>query len=49
MMTGFLEDVNVRFVDASEWERLDPQGVSFLNVNTEDDLRRAEQMLASGT
>jgi len=48
-LTGFFDSVDVRFVEASEWQRIDPEGVSFLNVNTEEDLRRAEQLLASGT
>ncbi|HEU0073109.1 MAG TPA: molybdenum cofactor guanylyltransferase [Dehalococcoidia bacterium] len=44
-MTGFFEAVDVRFVEPSEWQRPDPEGVSFLNVNDEDDLRRAESLL----
>lgn len=45
-MTGFFESVDVRFVEPTEWQRPDPEGVSFLNVNDEDDLRRAEALLS---
>ncbi len=48
-MTSFLDAVKVRFIEPSEWQRLDKDGVSFLNVNTEEDMERAEQLLASGT
>ncbi len=44
-MTSFLEAVNVRFVEPSEWRRLDADGVSFLNVNSQDNLERAAQLL----
>jgi len=44
-MTGFFDSIDVRFVDPSEWQRYDPNGVSFLNLNNEDDLRRAEELL----
>jgi molybdopterin-guanine dinucleotide biosynthesis protein A len=45
-MTGFFESVDVRFVEPAEWQRPDPEGVSFLNVNDENDLRRAEALLS---
>lgn len=48
-MTSFLDDLAVRYVEPGEWQRLDKDGLSFLNVNTEEDLERAEQILASGT
>jgi molybdopterin-guanine dinucleotide biosynthesis protein A len=44
-MTGFLEAVDVRYVEPSEWQRPDADGVSFFNVNTEEDLQRAESLL----
>lgn len=44
-MTGFYDSVNVRFVEPSEWQAPDPDGVSFFNVNDEEDLRRAEALL----
>jgi len=37
-ITGFFEDVTVRFIDQEEIERFDPQGRSFTNINTPDDL-----------
>jgi molybdenum cofactor guanylyltransferase len=48
-MTGFLDAVDVRFVEPTEWQRPDRDGVSFLNLNSEDDVRRAEGILSSGT
>jgi molybdopterin-guanine dinucleotide biosynthesis protein A len=36
-------------VERATLEQLDPQGHSFFNVNTPDDLAHAEQMLAGGT
>jgi molybdopterin-guanine dinucleotide biosynthesis protein A len=38
-ITGFFADVVVRFVDQEEIEIFDPQGRSFTNVNTPDDLQ----------
>ena len=48
-MTSFLDALTVRYVEPAEWQRLDKDGLSFLNVNTEEELVRAEQILASGT
>jgi molybdenum cofactor guanylyltransferase len=45
-MTGFFDAVDVRYVEPAEWQRFDPEGLSFFNVNDEADLRRAEQLLA---
>ena len=45
-MTGFFDAVDVRFVEPSEWQAVDADGVSFLNVNNEEDLRRAEALLS---
>lgn len=45
-MISFFPSVRVRPVEAKEWESLDPGGRSFFNVNTPDDLRRAEAMWA---
>jgi len=36
--------VKVRYVEASEIDRFDPQHLSFFNVNTEADLEKARQM-----
>jgi molybdopterin-guanine dinucleotide biosynthesis protein A len=38
-ITGFYADVRVRFVDQEEIERFDPQGRSFTNINTPNDLQ----------
>ena len=45
-ITGFFEDVRVRYVDQGLLTRLDPQGLSFFNINTPDDLQRATELLA---
>ena len=37
--------VKVRYVDADEITRFDRQMLSFFNVNTEEDIRRAQEML----
>jgi molybdopterin-guanine dinucleotide biosynthesis protein A len=39
--------VRVRYVSEEEVKRLDPQGRSFWNVNSEDDLRRLRALLES--
>ena len=44
-ITGFLGAVRVRYLRPEEWRPLDPEGLSFFNVNAEDDLRRAEELL----
>jgi molybdopterin-guanine dinucleotide biosynthesis protein A len=44
-MTGFLDAVNVRYVTRDEWQRYDREGLSFLNLNRDEDLRRAEALL----
>jgi molybdopterin-guanine dinucleotide biosynthesis protein A len=41
---GFYNDVRVRYVDEPEYEQFDPQGWSFYNVNTPDELREAREM-----
>jgi molybdopterin-guanine dinucleotide biosynthesis protein A len=43
---GLLEDVDALLVTEEEWQRHDPAGRSFLNVNREGDLREAEALLA---
>jgi molybdopterin-guanine dinucleotide biosynthesis protein A len=40
--------VKVRYVDAAEIDRFDPQHLSFFNVNTADDLEKARKMLLRG-
>jgi molybdopterin-guanine dinucleotide biosynthesis protein A len=38
---GFHADVRVRYVDEAEWKPFDPQGRSFRNINTPDELQQA--------
>jgi len=40
--------VKVRYVEASEIDRFDPQHLSFFNVNTEADLEKARRMALRG-
>lgn len=42
----FLDKVRVRYVEEAEMETLDPSHLSFFNVNTPDDLRRARDIAA---
>ena len=46
-ITGFFEDVRVQYVEAVTLAELDPDGLSFFNVNTPEDLERARSVLAS--
>ena len=41
---GFLEQVRVRYVEEAEIDKLDPKHLSFFNINTLADLRRARAM-----
>ncbi len=40
-ISGFFEDVRVRYVDEGEIRERDPRLLSFFNINTESDLRTA--------
>jgi molybdopterin-guanine dinucleotide biosynthesis protein A len=40
-ITGFFEDVRVRYIDEATLRQLDPEGLSFFNINTPEDLQRA--------
>lgn len=42
---GFLEQVKVRYVEESETREIDPERLSFFNINTADDLIRARKIL----
>jgi len=42
---GFLDQVNVRYVEERETSEFDPQRLSFFNINTPADLEKAEAML----
>ena len=39
------ERISARIVEPPEWQRLDPQGLSFFNINTPTDFERAKQIL----
>ena len=45
-VSSFFSDLNVRYLDPAEMAPWDPQGRSFFNINTPDDLERARQWLA---
>ena len=47
-LISFLPQVKVLPVEESELTRLDPQGLSFFNINTPEDLAQAEILLAEG-
>ena len=41
---GFYDQVRVRYLDPPEWSQLDPQGLSFHNINTPAELLKAQQV-----
>jgi molybdopterin-guanine dinucleotide biosynthesis protein A len=43
-ITGFFDQVRVRYIEGEEIERFDPEHLSFFNVNTEQDLASANQL-----
>jgi molybdopterin-guanine dinucleotide biosynthesis protein A len=47
-VTGFFESVDVLYVEPEVCRRFDPEGLSFLNVNRDEDLRRAGELKAAG-
>lgn len=47
-ISGFFDQVRVKYLQEAEAQRFDPEGLSFFNVNTPEDLERA-LALASGT
>jgi molybdopterin-guanine dinucleotide biosynthesis protein A len=46
-LRDLLERCPLRVVEPDEISRVDPQGLSFFNVNTPDDLAQAEKIRAS--
>jgi len=40
----FYEDVRIRYLDEAEWQAFDPNGISFYNVNTPDQLAEAQRL-----
>ena len=47
-IAGFFDDVNGRQVPEAEVDDIDPEHLSFLNVNTPDDLERALALVEEG-
>jgi molybdopterin-guanine dinucleotide biosynthesis protein A len=45
-MISYFGDVRVREVRDDEWRTIDPDGAAFFNVNTAEDLREAQRLLA---
>jgi molybdopterin-guanine dinucleotide biosynthesis protein A len=45
-VAAFLDQARTLYVDDAEIAALDPQGLSFFNVNTPDDLAEAERIVA---
>lgn len=43
---GFYDDVRVRYIDEPEYAPFDPDGLSFSNVNTPEELEEARQQAA---
>ncbi len=41
----FLDDVRTRYLIETEWRDFDPEGLSFLNINDDRELQRAESLL----
>lgn len=46
---GFFDSVKVRYVGEEELDRFDPERLSFFNINTEADLKRARMLAALET
>ncbi len=44
-ITGFFGYLKPLYLQPAQWRRFDPDGLSFHNLNREEDLRRAEQLL----
>ena len=47
-IAGFFADVRVRLVPEQEVHRFDPDQLSFFNINTQEDLDRAQALVAQG-
>jgi len=46
-ISPLVQKVNVRFVEEGEIDRFDPQHLSFVNINSERDLKRAKTVMES--
>jgi molybdopterin-guanine dinucleotide biosynthesis protein A len=47
-LTSFYPQIHMHPVGKSDLSRLDPNGLSFFNINTPEDLARAERLLSEG-
>jgi molybdenum cofactor guanylyltransferase len=47
-LQALLSRVRVRYIDEAEWLRFDPDRRSFFNINTREDLVRAQRIAAGG-
>ena len=43
--SGYFDEVNALLLEPDTWQEFDPQGLSFLNINREDDLHRVRHVL----
>jgi molybdenum cofactor guanylyltransferase len=48
-LTDILDDLDAYFMPEDEWRTLDPDGLSFMNLNTAADFEQASKLLASQT
>lgn len=44
-VSGFYSDVHALYVSEEQWRAFDPAGLSFLNLNREEDIERAKGLL----
>jgi hypothetical protein len=44
-VAGLFDDVRAVLVPETRWRDFDPEGLSFLNVNREEDLARARELI----
>ena len=47
-IAGFFEEVRVKFVAEREVDSFDPDHLSFFNINTEQDLQKAAELVSGG-
>lgn len=45
----FYEDADIRYIPEAEIETIDPEGISFLNINTHSEYRKAVELLSGST
>ena len=44
-VSNLLKQTNVRYIEEGELDRFDPEHLSFFNINTPEDVKKAEQMI----